>query len=314
MSEKPSASKGKVGRRVIRGPWPATDPEPRGRWSGPLPLLLVGLAVLVGTQNLFPPRELLLQLTAGHRYLSGPVLARLLPPGSDLTFDFFLVGIDRVLAAGLLFLLLGWAARRCGLGRAHWLRGLPVSLAPLLVTLLLCLPLARLFSPGEPWWEGLTPPLVGALAVWSAGFGSELLLRGVLQAVLVAGLLRLMGADRRALAVLLGVVLAALWGALLLVAPLSSRDPGGWEMARQILHQGLILGMVLGAVFARTGNLVLVGSLHGSYDLLARLRLPGWPPTLVPSLFLLVTMVVAGALISRRLLGPGASGDGDEAG
>jgi hypothetical protein len=277
-------------------------------------VLLVTLAAIVGTQNLLPPREPLLRLTAGHRYLTEPVLARALPPGSEQALDALLLGLDRALAAALLLLLLGWGARRCGLGRAAAAKGLLVSLGALLLTLLLCLPLAHLLSPEAPWWGGMRRPLLGVAGLWLSAFGLELLLRGVLQAVAIAGLSRLLGPRRRVLAVVLGVLLAALWGTLLLAAPLAAEGVTGWDLAGRLAHQGLLLGMVLGGIFARTGNLVLVGGLHGSFALLTRLRLPGWPSTFASSLLLLVALLLVTALLSRGLLepaGPDEDGSAD---
>jgi hypothetical protein len=213
-----------------------------------------------------------------------------------------LLGLDRLLAAALLLLLLGWGLRRCGLGRRDWIGGLLVALGALLVTLLLCVPLARLLSPGEPWWGGMRRPLLGAAGLWSAGFALELLLRGVLQAVLVTGLVQLLGERRRAPAVVLGILLAALWGTLLLVMPLAGQGLGGWDLAGRLAHQGLLLGLVLGGIYARTGNLVLAGGLHGGYELLTRLHLPGWPTTFASSLLLLVALLGTALLLSRGLL------------
>lgn len=307
MSESPSGREGRGSRRVIRGPWAGPDPAPQGRWRGPLPLILVALAAVIGTQNLVPPREALLRLTAGHRSLTGPVLARLLPSGSEPAFESLLLGLDRLLAAALLLLLLGWGLRRCGLGRREWVGGLLVSLGSLLFTLALCVLLARLLSSEAPWWGGMSRPLLGAAGLWSAGFAYELLLRGVLQTVLVELLIRLLGNRRRALAVTLGILLAALWGTLLLASPLAEQGFEGWELAGLLAHHGLLLGLVLGGIYARTGNLVLAGGLHGSYELLARFHPPGWPPTLASTLLLLVALLGVTALLSRDLLDSRAS-------
>jgi hypothetical protein len=157
-------------------------------------------------------------------------------------------------------------------------------------------------------------PLLGVAGLWLSAFGLELLLRGVLQAVAIAGLSRLLGPRRRVPAVVLGVLLAALWGTLLLVTPLVAEGVTGWDLVGRLAHQGLLLGMVLGGIFARTGNLVLVAGLHGSFAPLTRLRLPGWPSTFASSLLLLVALLLVTALLSRGLLGPAEPDEDDSAG
>jgi hypothetical protein len=269
----------------------------------------VAAVVVLGTQMFFTPTAPLLWLTSGHRYLTRPLLAVMLPTGAVTALDELMRGLDHLLAAALLLLLLGWGARTVGFDRSAFLRGLPVALVILLLALVVWSPLALSLDRSAGWWGMRAGGALTLGARWFVGFAAETLLRGVLQGALVIGLLRLLGRRHRGKAVLLGVVLAAAWGGLLQLPALLEAGARGGDLVHDLIHQGLLTGLVLGAVYARTGDLILAAGLHGGHRLMASLQIAGWPPTASTDLFLLITLVLVAAFISRGILPPRLTGD-----
>jgi membrane protease YdiL (CAAX protease family) len=265
---------------------------------------VVAVVVAAGTQSFIDPSSPLLRLASGHRYLTQPLLAAVLPSGAWEALDHLLVGLDYVLVALLMLLLLGWGARPTGFDSQAFRRGLPASLLVLLAGLALWSPLAMTVERDSGWWAWDLETALAAATGWLRGFGEEALFRGVLQSCLVVGLHRWLGRRRPGTAVALGIALAAAWGTAYRLPFIRAEGLEGWALAHLLVHRELLMGLVLGAIYARTGDLVLTGGLRGAFSVMARLRITGWPVTVSGDLLLATALVLVAVFLKYGLLRP----------